>query len=100
MSRVTLSEVKAVQPQWFSRGNKRFFGDLGYRVLQGKNTGRPYLVRSTCAWSDMLGKPKTCHFAINPLSEDLHIQPLVKGDNGLHLQFSSIAEVHKWMRRH
>lgn len=100
MSRVTLSDVKAAQPQWFSRENKRFFGDLGYRVLHGKKSGRAYLVRSTCAWSDMLGKPKTCHFAINPIAEDLRIQPLVKAADGLHKQFGSIDQVHDWMRSH
>ncbi len=100
MSRVTLREVKDAQPQWFSRKNKQFFGDQGYRILQGKHTGKPYLVRSTCGWTDMLGAPKRCFFAINPVGEDLRIQSLVKGDNGLHLEFSSIEAVHQWMRRH
>jgi len=88
----TLSEVKAVQPQWFSHGNKRFFGDVSYKVLHGKRTGKPYLVRSTYAWSDMFGKAKTLHYRINRLHDDLTVGLLVDD------MFSDLDRVKGWLQ--
>ena len=65
---MTLSQLKANQPEWFSRKNKRFFGDISYRVLHGKVSGEPFLVRSTYAWSDMFGQPKTVSWRINHIT--------------------------------
>lgn len=73
----TLSEVKQAQPEWFSRGNKRFFNDLTYKVLHGKKSKRPFLVRKTYMWSDMFGRERRISWRINPLREDLTIAPLV-----------------------
>jgi len=90
----TLAEVKAVQPEWFSRGNKRFFNDIAYNVLHGKTTKRPYLVRKTYAWTDMFGQPKRVHFRINPLKEDLKIDTLVDQE------FRDIDAVKEWLKTH
>lgn len=72
----TLTAVRQAQPDWFSRGNKRFFGDVNYRVLYSRNSG-PYLIRLTAQWSDMFGQPKTYRYRINKLNEDLTIGGLL-----------------------
>ena len=89
----TLSEVQQANDKWFSRGNKRLFGDINYRILHGKD-GEPYLVRSTnYQWSDMFGRVKTICWRINLLSDELKILPLVS------TQFKSLDDVKDWLRR-
>lgn len=77
VERITLAKVKARQPEWFSRGNKKFFGDVSYRVLYGKRTGEPYLVRSTYAWSAMFSGKRTLHYRVNQLHDYLEIGSLL-----------------------
>lgn len=88
----TLTEVKARQPEWFSKSNKKFFNDVSYKVLHGKASGKPYLVRSTYAWTDMFGANKTLHYRINPLKADLKI------DNMLDTIFKTRMDVDDWLR--
>ena len=88
----TLSDVRAAQPEWFSRKNKRFFGDVSYKVLHSKKTGEPYLVRGTYAWTDMFGSPRRLHYRINPLDDKLDIRPLVD------VIFADLWEVKRWLR--
>ena len=73
----TLRDVRQAQPEWFSRSNKKFFNDLTYKILHGKKSKRPLLVRSTYMWSDMFGRERRISWRINPLQEDLTIAPLV-----------------------
>ncbi len=87
-----LRDVKAAQPEWFSRKNKRFFGDVNYRVLYGKVSGERFLVRSTYAWSDMFGAPKRLHYRINRLDDNLKIRLLVDD------AFRSIGDVKDWLK--
>ena len=87
----TLSDVKQANDSWFSPKNKRFFGDIDYRVLHGKE-GETYLVRSTYQWSDMFGRPKTICWRINLLSDELKILPLVD------TVFKSLDSVKDWLR--
>ncbi len=47
---ITLSDVKEAQPHWFTPENKRFFNDVSYKVLHGKASHKPFLVRATYAW--------------------------------------------------
>jgi hypothetical protein len=65
----TMAEVKAANGDWFSRGNKRFFGDIQYWVLQGRS-GKPYLLRSTYMWSDMFGQPKRVSYRVTEIEAD------------------------------
>ena len=30
---VTMSELRAAHGEWFARGNKRFFGDRQYKII-------------------------------------------------------------------
>lgn len=88
----TLAEVRLANPGWFSRKNKRLFGDVSYRVLKGKESGKPYLVRSTCAWTDMFGLPKRLHWRINILNNDLSIGNLVDK------VFNNLDHVKEWLK--
>ena len=88
-----LREVKARQPGWFSLANKRFFNDREYFVYYSFS-GQPYLVRSTYAWSDMFGQPKTLKYKINELADDWEIRPLVDED------FKDLEAVKFWLRLH
>lgn len=66
--KIPLSAVKQKQPNWFSRGNKRFFGDLAYKTMTGRS-GKTYLVRSTYAWSDMFDGVKELQYRINEIDQ-------------------------------
>jgi hypothetical protein len=87
----TLTQIRGAQPEWFSRKNKRFFGDVGYKLLHGKQTHRPYLVRSTYEWSDMFGQSRTLRYRINTIKDDLSIGPLIDK------QFRDLDEVKDWL---
>jgi hypothetical protein len=87
----TLSDVKTANPMWFDRGNKRYFGDVSYRVLHGKKSKKPFLVRSTYAWTDMFGGPKRLHWRITTLKDDLKIGRLIDE------QFSDLEDVKYWL---
>ncbi len=89
---VTLAAVRAKQPEWFSPQNKRVFGDVSYRILHGKQTGRPYLVQTTYAWTDMFGKPKRLHYRVHELTDDLTIGLLFDDE------FASIQAVKDWLK--
>jgi len=87
----TFQQVKAKHPNWFSRENKRFFGDVSYKVLHGKASKAPYLVRSTYAWSDMFGQPAKLHWRVNPLLSDLDIGQLIDQS------FDTLEDVREWL---
>lgn len=92
-NRRSLSDIKQANSGWFSRGNKRFFGDVSYMAYYGKKTGKLYLVRSTYAWTDMFGSPKTLHYRINNINQDtLDIENLIDD------KFDCLADVKAWIR--
>jgi hypothetical protein len=88
----TMSEVRAAQPQWFARGNAKFFGDVSYKVLHGKVSRKPFLVRATYQWSDMFGQPRTLRYRLNTINDDLTIGPL------LDEQFHDLDDVKEYLR--
>ena len=77
---VTLNRVRRANRQWFAPGNAGFFNDKEYRILHDKE-GKPYLVRSTTAWTDMFGQKPRLHCRINSLNADLSIGPLLDGEH-------------------
>ncbi len=87
-----LSDVKAANPTWFTRSNKRFFNDVSYKVLHGKRSRKPFLVRSTYAWTDMFGETPRLHYRINPLDDKLDIRPLID------TQFQTLDDVKEWLQ--
>jgi len=89
----TMLQVRNAQPDWFSPGNKRFLGDKSYEVRTA-TSGTPYLVRSTYAWSDMFGKPKTLRYRLNPIGSECKIEPM------LDEEFYTLAEVKAWLNDH
>lgn len=89
----TLSEVRAAQPDWFSRSNKKLFGDKSYSVLHGKISGKPFLVRATEAWTHMFGCKPVLHYRVNPIDpETLKIQPLIVKE------FKDRTDVKMWLK--
>ena len=89
-----LQDVKDKQPGWFTPANKRFFQDCRYSVRYGQQTGERFLLRSTYMWSDMFDGPKTLHYRLNSLEDDLAIGPLVE------TVFSTRAQAMAWLREH
>ena len=57
----TLTDVRRVQPGWFSPVSKRYFGDIKYLVLRGKVSGDLFLLLHVCSqyfaanlyWTDL-----------------------------------------------
>ena len=64
---MTLSELKQANPMWFSKGAKKFAGDVQYWVRKGSN-GFDYLLRSTYAFSDMFSGRKVLHYRLNQIN--------------------------------
>jgi hypothetical protein len=88
-----LSQVKDAQPDWFSRKNKKFFGDVDYRVLHARISGKAFLVRSTYRWSDMFGQAKKLVWKINELDQDTgRIRSLIDKD------FCDLDSVKDWLK--
>ena len=73
---VSIAQVRDANAVWFSRENRRFFGDISYKVLHDK-TKKAYLVRRTYGFSDMFGNPKVAHYRVNPLGQNLEILTLL-----------------------
>lgn len=88
-----LTQIRWANAKWFSPENKRFFGDVSYRALRGKKTGKVYLVRSTEAWTDMFGNPKRLHWRINNINQEtLAIEALIQHE------FKDIDAVKDWLK--
>lgn len=66
---ITLSDVKKVQPGWFSEENKAFFRDVQYWLIFDP-AGNPYLARSTYAWTDMFERKRKLHYRLNNINPD------------------------------
>lgn len=86
-----LSDVRAAQPEWFSRENKKFFGDVSYKVLHGKKSKKPFLVRLTKAWTGSFGGKERLHYIIDMLGDVLNIQGLIDE------KFATIDDVKDWL---
>ena len=88
----TLSLIREFNPNWFSPHNKRFFGDISYRVLHGKKTRASYLVRETNAWTDMFDHVKKPHWRVNFIKDDNSIGKLVD------IVFDDLTSVKSWLQ--
>ena len=70
MKTITMLDVRLSNGNWFSLENKRFFGDINYRLLTGKQSKNKYLVRFTTAWSDMFNQDKKYFYKINEIDQE------------------------------
>ena len=97
---MTIQDVKSAQPEWFSRANMKFFGDVSYRILQGKKSKKFYLVRKTAGFSDMFGQEKTYHYVINDIDQDsFKVLNLLYRPNGVeHERFRDIDAVKEYLK--
>ena len=66
---MTLEKVTKEQPWYFTKENKRFFGDISYHVFHSLK-GIAYFVTKTYQWSDMLGDTKKAVFIIHNLNQE------------------------------
>ena len=98
-TKVTMSDVRFANESWFSRSNKRFFGDLDYRLLTGKTSKNKFLVRASNGWTDMFGQPKSVFYAINPIDpETLKIESMLTDTSGQNVRFLSLESVKEFLR--
>ncbi len=88
-----LRVIKEAQPEWFSDGNKRFFGDVTYRAYYGQKSGNPYLAICTYAFTDMLGGKSQLHWRIKTINPDTHKIGKLLDD-----VFPDIYAVKHWLR--
>lgn len=98
-NRFMLKHLKINNPQWFTRENKRFFNDKEYYFMYSI-TGKPFLVRSTFAWSDMFGNEPKLHFRLNNLKDDQENNGDYKIGNLIEDIFNSLGEVKAWLGNH
>ena len=69
MNKITIGDLKFCNEQYFKKGNKRFFGDISYRIKSKK--GRYFLVTETAGFSDMFGSNrKHAFFTIKEITEN------------------------------
>jgi hypothetical protein len=90
---MTLQDVRARQPHWFSAANMRFFNDVSYRLHVGAS-GQYWLVRLTGMWSDMFGGKLRYCYRINKVSDKGAIGELVTE------QFRDMDDVQDWLKDH
>lgn len=76
---ITITQVKEANAIWFSKGNKRFFGDLGYKVLHGEISKKPYLIQISNKWHGAFtGEAKKVFYLIKNLGDNLKIGDCIK----------------------
>jgi hypothetical protein len=85
-----LDKIKAGNPGWFTLANKQFFNDVDYMAF-ASGSGKTFLVRSTYAWTDMLGDKRRLHYRVNPIGNNFKIQPLID------TEFNSLDDVKIWL---
>jgi len=89
-----LQRIKKAQPDWFSPGNKRFFGDCRYTARRSPQ-GQVYLIRYTAGWTDMFDGVKKYHYRLSKVNGlTLEIEPLIDE------VFMSFAAVKAWLEEH
>jgi len=87
---VTMQEIRQANRIWFGNGNEKFFGDVDYSVVHSVS-GKPYLLRSTYAWTDMFGGKRKLHWRLNSLDDVLKIGSLIDD------VFSDLDDVERWL---
>lgn len=91
-NQVLLRTIKYHNKEWFSKDNKKFFGDINYYGMYSEKTGERYLVRSTYAWTDMFGGERKLHYRINKIEENFKIGDLINDT------FESMNQVLEWLK--
>ena len=91
---MTLSELKTKNNTWFSKENKRFFGDRRYYVYTYRQ--KSYLIRLSSGWSDMFGESKKFNYYINPL--DGYKIDYIVSEQGRALSFDSLQAAKEYIK--
>jgi len=105
-----LQYISSQNPGWFNEKNREFFNDVQYWAYHSKS-GDPYLVRSTYAFTDMFGGPKTLHYRINIIGDNNQTivmnrllnrrnKPPFQIESLIDDEFATLAEVESWLLEH
>lgn len=73
----TLQQLKQVNPSWFTPENKKFFGDINYKLLTGSKSKNKFLIQRTNKFSDMFTGIKKAVYVIKPITIDGKILPSI-----------------------
>jgi len=87
----TITDLRKLNQNYFSRANKKYFQDISYRLLTSR-TKIKYLVTHTCKWSDMFGDPKKPCYVLKPISIDGKIGSLID------LEFKTLQQVKDYLK--
>jgi hypothetical protein len=87
---VELNDVIRKNPRWFDGREMKIAGDVNYWLRRKRD--RLYLLRSTYAFTDMLGGRKRLHYRLNRIDPDtLKVGSLVGPE------FANTQEVGAWL---
>ena len=84
----TLADLRQANPMWFGRGNRRFFRDKRYKVINYR--GKVYLAQETCGMSG----GSNPYWKLRPIGADLKIQAPVEQT------FPSFEGCREWVQDH
>ena len=87
----TITDLRRLNQDYFSRANKIIFQDISYRLLTSR-TKIKYLVTHTYKWSDMFGDPKKPCYVLKPISIDGKIGSLID------LEFKTLQQVKDYLK--
>tara|TARA_R100000329_G_scaffold143193_1_gene127079 strand:- start:1159 stop:1431 length:273 start_codon:yes stop_codon:yes gene_type:complete len=88
---MNMKQLREKNKKWFSPENKRFFGDINYKVLQSKKSKNSYLIQHTYKWSDMFDNEKKAVYVVKPVTDKGAILESVA-------EFKKLSEVKNFLK--
>ncbi len=87
---VKMAELRAANEIWFGKGNRKFFGDRQYKVINYGGTA--YLAQETTRWSDMFDRKPRYRWLLHPIEADLKIGHLIDRE------FDTFEDAKDWVK--
>jgi len=88
---MNMKQLREKHKSYFSPENKKFFGDINYRVLQSEKSKTSYLIQHTYQWSDMFGHDKKAVYVVKPVTNKGDILESVA-------EFKELSEVKNFLK--
>ena len=91
---MNMKQLREKNKKWFSPENKRFFGDINYKVLQSKKSKTSYLIQHTYKWSDRytwFSNEKKAVYVVKPVTNKGDILECVA-------EFKELSEVKNFLK--
>ncbi len=82
MKKITLTDLAKANRTWFGEGNREFFGDIDYRIVERDEV--QYFLQVTKKWT------KDTYYIVKDIKENLRI-------GGVVIEFNSEVELNKWL---